>query len=545
MALFKFILPAILSPSQVSITCHETSLEIFAASEQAQSDCPLCGHSSVKIHSKYTRYLADLPVSCYVVRVILKARKFVCSNPDCDRKIFTERFSSEIVPYCRRFNRITDLITKIGLALGGNKGSEICNTIGCRISPSTILRSIHRLDLTEPGETSGVIGVDDWAFKKGKSYGTIIVDLIRRKVIDLLPDREAGTLTAWLLKHPEVTTVSRDRASAYALGIRNGAPEAIQVADRFHLIVNLRDAFQKTLHKQSNILKECFKQFSNPGVTHHPSEKIKPAEKADSLFSGNVSSERQFKFEKVKELHKKGYKIKAIARHLNAGTKTIRKYIHLASLPGRQNPEISPTYTNFNHFESYLLEQYKPGVTYKALFQAIQNKGFNGKYTSFCERMNKIIKRDGYSSFPGLADGHLPKLKPVKIWSVSKLAFMALGDVDALKQKDREFLDFIYGKSSVIKNTVALALRFKKLFHSKSEGSLSLWLQEALMPVSELKWFAKGIMADYEAVNQAVISNISNGPVEGQVNKLKTIKRNMYGRAGFGLLKRMVLANST
>lgn len=144
---------------------------------------------------------------------------------------------------------------------------------------------------------------------------------------------------------------------------------------------------------------------------------------------------------------------------------------------------------------------------------------------------------------PGFAEGHLPKLKPVKIWPVSKLAFMALGDADKLKEKDREILEFLYCKSPAIKHTVTLALKFKELFRSKSEGSLSLWLQEALMPVSELKWFAKGILADYEAVNQAV--NISNGPVEGQVNKLKTIKRNMYGRAGFGLLKRMMLANST
>jgi transposase len=122
---------------------------------------------------------------------------------------------------------------------------------------------------------------------------------------------------------------------------------------------------------------------------------------------------------------------------------------------------------------------------------------------------------------------------------------MALGDTDKLKEKDRAFLEFLYGKSPAIKNTVALALKFKELFHAKSAGSLSSWLQEALMPASELKWFAKGILADYEAVNQAVVSNISNGPVEGQVNKLKTIKRNMYGRAGFGLLKKMVLANLT
>jgi transposase len=402
---FEFIFPAILSPTQVSGTYQGSGLKIFAVSDQSQSDCPLCGQCSTKIHSIYTRYLADLPVSGHFVQVILKARKFVCSNPNCDRKIFTERFFSDIRPYSRRFNRITDLITKIGLELGGNKGTRICTMVGCQTSSSTILRILHKLDLAEAGETSGVIGVDDWAFKKGKSYGTIIVDLIEEKVIDLLPDREAATLTAWLEKHPEVNIVSRDRASAYSLGIRNGAPEAIQVADRFHLLVNLREAFQKALHKQSSRLKECFKQFSTPENSHLPSEEIKQATKTDGLFSGNVSTERQFKFEKVKELHEKGYKIKAIARHLNAARRTVRKYIHLVSLPGRENPAVSPTFTNFSNFEAYLLEHYKPGVTYKTLFQAIQNQGFNGKYTSFCERMNKMKEGGGATSMLVLRRG--------------------------------------------------------------------------------------------------------------------------------------------
>lgn len=259
MAPFEFVFPVILNPNQVSVTYQESGLKIFAASDQAQSDCPLCGQCSTKIHSRYTRALADLPMCGYLVQFILKVRKFVCSNTDCDRKIFTERFSSEILPYSRRFNRITDLITKIGIELGGNKGARICTKSGCQISSSTVLRIIHKLNVTEVGETSGVIGVDDWAFKKGRNYGTIIVDLIEGKVVDLLPDREAATLTCMLVKHTEVNIVSRDRASAYSLGIRNGASEAIQVADRFHLLVNLRDAFQKTLLKKSSRLKECFK----------------------------------------------------------------------------------------------------------------------------------------------------------------------------------------------------------------------------------------------------------------------------------------------
>jgi transposase len=541
---FKLVLPVNLRLNQVSIAINGPNIDICMTSIQNQSACPLCRKCSIKIHSHYSRCLADLPVSGHFVRVLLSARKFSCNNTDCERKIFTERFSSEIEPYGRRLSRATDMIKRLGIELGGNKGAKICSIIGCQISSSTILRNIHKLEMAEVGETSGVIGVDDWAFKKGRNYGTIIVDLISKKVIDLLPDREAGTLTAWLVKHPEINTVSRDRASAYALGIRNGAPQAIQVADRFHLLVNLRDAFQRTLQKQSSILKESFDQFSKPETNTPLADACKPTEKPEGLFSGSVSAERQFKFEKANELHLKGYKIKTIARHIKAARKTVRKYIHLASLQGKQNPEISPSYTNFKDFETYLLTQYKPGITYKALYQAIQDLGFNGKYTSFCDRMNKLLKATNFATRAEFTEGGLLKLNPVKTWSTSKLAFMALGNEDELEDENRKFLAFLYSKSPLLKLTVGLALKFKELFHSKSEGSLEAWLEEALMPESELKRFAKGIKADYEAVNQAVVSSISNGQVEGHVNKLKTIKRNMYGRAGFGLLKRMVLTNS-
>lgn len=268
--------------------------------------------------------LADLPIFGYNVQVLLYSRKFFCNNERCHRKIFIERFTSELNAYGRRFSRTADLLAKIGLELGGNKGAVVSRLIGCPVSATTMLRVVKKLSYIVPDKTSGTIGVDDWAFKKGRNYGTIIVDLVSTKVVDLLADRDAETLAAWLEKHPEVHTVSRDQASAYALGIRKGAPQAVQVADRFHLLVNLRDAMQRVLQRQSNILKETFRLFNNQESTNTEKRQIKQREelqtsqkfplsnKKASLFTGNVSAQRQFKFETAKDLYAKGYKIKTI-----------------------------------------------------------------------------------------------------------------------------------------------------------------------------------------------------------------------------------------
>jgi transposase len=203
--------------------------------------------------------LADLPVSGHQTRFDLIARRYFCDNSKCRRKIFTERFQFEIKPYRRRLLRSNELLSRLALELGGNTGSRISRHVGIPVSPSTILRIIKQFEIQPTPITSGIIGIDDWAFKKGNKYGTVIIDLESRKVIDLLPDRESDTVSNWLNNHPEVRVISRDRAGAYALGAQNGAPQAIQVADRFHLLMNLGEATKKVFQSKGKELKEAFK----------------------------------------------------------------------------------------------------------------------------------------------------------------------------------------------------------------------------------------------------------------------------------------------
>ena len=524
--------PSELKIKKIAASHGDTKIVFTITSIQKRSNCPLCGKYGNHIHSHYTRNLADLPISGKLVQLQLRARKFFCYNKSCPRKVFTERFGLGILPYARRLCRSIDVLRTIGLEVGGNKGALISRIVGSPVSSSTMLRLVKQMEMEEPLLTSGIVGVDDWAFKKGRNYGTIIVDLETRKVVDLLPDRETDTLSQWLLRHPEIHTVARDRASAYSKGIKNGTTNAIEVADRFHLLVNLREAFKKVLYLHNSVLKEAFVEYSRPNTVLLINSHEAVPESAPKPDVPN--SQRQIKFERAKELSQQGYSLKAIAGILNAHRRTIKKYIRLEEFPRRQAPSNQRYMTNFFEFKEYLFRLYND-QDYLSLYTNIRAQGFNGKYTQFCHNMNRFIKPK---------KSGLPRLPPIETWSTSRLSFMVLQQKDALNLKDQRFLDLLYRKAPQIDVAAELARDFKSLFIGKVEGTLKDWLVRALDPKSELRNFAKGIQKDYDAINQAVISTISNGQVEGQVNKLKNIKRMMYGRADFQLLRRMVLASS-
>jgi transposase len=530
-------------------------LTVHLAITAPTAACPVCGSSARRVRGRYTRRLDDLPCLGRRVRLQVVVRRFVCPQPDCPRRIFAERLPGFAAPRARATDRLRQTQADLGSSLGGEAGSRLAARMGMSTSPDTLLRRVKRLKkgLAEP---TRVVGIDDWAWRKGQRYGTIVVDLERGDVIDLLPDRDADTVAAWLKAHPGVEVVSRDRSATYAEASTQGAPQAEQVADRWHLLKNLREAVERVLERNSAVINAALKALETPpgpgrdpispqtgaavpvAEPPPPERPVEPAPEPPRLQAKRAKRrDLAERFERVHELHKRGHPAARIARELGLSRRSVFRYLRRETCPAWHLR--GSRRSRLDGYREWIDARIAEGLmNVAALHRQLTERGFRGSYGVVYDFVAKRLgaagkKRDRRNA----ADPPVP-VPP----SARQLSFEWARRAEKRKPPERARLDAIRALSDGLAAALDLADAFAGLIRKQSTGTLSEWLTRAEASCDpDLRRFAEGIRRDEAAVQAAVTLRWSNGPVEGHVNRLKTIKRPMYGRAGFRLLRARVL----
>lgn len=519
-------------------------ITLIVQTVQPHPGCPKCGQASTSLHSRYQRRVADLPWHGVTIKLQLNTRKFRCQNDLCSQNVFCERLPNVVATYARKTVRLTAALQLLAFALGGEAGARAACGLGLHTGGDTLLRRIRRTPLP-PAPTPTALGVDDWAKRRGRSYGTILVDLERRRPIELLADREAGTLAAWLKGHPGVEVATRDRATYYADGIAAGAPNAIQVADRFHLLKNLREVVERVINGQRKALREAASVLSpyrkiSESLKEQSLPRLRPKPgasrcSAKELMQQRARRERRVeRYEEIKQSRAAGASISAIARKLGMQRSTVRMFLRADEYPearhGSQPSKVQP-------FAEYLKERWLAGChNARQLYREIKARGYLGHekvLQAYLEPWREMLPEE-IRRMHGVPEVRSPAPRTVAWW--------LLLDEDKLKDEERAFVAEIASREPQLKATQTLAREFHSLLRDRGESKLDEWFTTVEESGdAEFRNFAKGLRRDEAAVRAAMKSEWSNGQTEGQVNRLKLLKRQMYGRAKFDLLRARVL----
>ncbi len=498
--------------------------------EASQAACPLCQRLCQRIHSRYRRTLHDVPCGTKALRLVVQVRRFFCDNQDCPRKIFAERLAALTEVSARMTKRYRHGLAEVGFALGGRAGAQLGARLGWRQSRSTILRTLRRLPKPNRA-TPRLLGVDDWAFRRGSIYGTLLLDLETHTPVDLLPDRTAETLAEWLLAHPGVQLISRDRAGEYARGARKGAPKAIQVVDRFHLTKNLSEVVERILSHHRQALRQIrFVPMSPRSASPLAVRYLRPDRK---LRSQEVLQARLARAEQIRALVAQGMTQLAIARRLHLNRKTVALYAKAPSIVPVSRPARAGILAPFTRYLSARWQEgERNGV---GLYRELVSQGYTGSRMTverFLLGLRDLEKQ-----------GQLPAVfSAVVEMTPHRAVGLLLKRSEERTQEETQALLRVGQIHPDLARTQLLMHQFLQMLRERHGEELDPWLAAAFHSgVPEWRTFVRKLRQDHAAVQAGLTLKWNNGPVEGHINRLKFLKRSMYGRANFDLLRFRVL----
>jgi transposase len=480
--------------------------------------CPVCGTAAHRIHSRYERTVRDLSVQKVQVILHLHVRKFYCDHRKCQRRIFTERLPQVASPHGRFTFGLREFLGQLGREHGGASGANSAALSGIRVTPRAILRFMQTLALA-PISAPRIIGLDEWAWKRGQGYGAVVVDLEQSKPIALLADRSQPTVARGLRDHPTIQTVARDRSKEFAAAITEALPKAVHVADRWHLTKNLTQWLDKVVSarwKQLTKARDEAESLSEPPSPPTLSPRQSPGEA---------------RYQQMLALRQAGHSTASIARRLGVVPRTLQYW-----LTQKHGPYTQPRQPRENSLDRssmrYLRERWEAGERNgTVLWQALKDQGYKGSMRTVYRHLEKLREHSA-SLPPSPLDGATP----------AKIIGWLLARPETLDQPTQEQLDQICQMDHQLALARELTHDFLDLVRHQSTEDLETWLKSARTSgIRQFLSFASSIEQDKAAVLAGLTLPYSTGPVEGHINRLKLIKREAYGRAKLSYLQHRFL----
>jgi len=527
-------------------TATAERITLRVAATPATAPCPACQLPAQRIHSRYLRAVADVAWGGVPVTLRVQVRRFFCGNTACPRRIFAERHPRLVERYARQTGIRRAALQRIGLALGGAAGARLATALGLPVGRTALLALVRAVP-RPPGEPLRVVGIDEWAWRRGHRFGTILVDLERHRVVDLLADRAADSTAAWLRQHPGIAAIVRDRSGLYADAASRGAPGATQIADRWHLIHNLAEVLEAFLlqHRAAlraaSVMPDEATAVASDGA---PGPRTPCRPRHGQQRTAEASRQRHARlveqYEAIRRLHVAGADVADIARRVGTSRRTVYRYRDLPEPPAPKRPHRPSRQRVLTPYEPYLLQRWGEGChNGMRLYREIRERGY-AYGASNVMRFVAQLRRDEAAGRPA---GTTRRAKATPTPTARHIAGLFLRRPADLQAEQRAYLERVQQADATLATTYRLTQDFAAMVRERQGTRLDAWLAEAdACAVPALQRFANGLRDDLDAVRAGLTEIWSNGPTEGFVHKLKLLKRQGYGRADFDLLRQRMIA---